>query len=35
LELEKEEEEEEEEEEGVLGVFLTMPLQKSLVICTF
>jgi hypothetical protein len=29
------EEEEEEEEEEVLGVFLTMPLQKSLVICTF
>jgi len=25
----------EEEEEEVLGVFLTMPLQKSLVICTF
>jgi hypothetical protein len=29
------EEEEEEEEEEVVGVFLTMPLQKSLVICTF
>jgi hypothetical protein len=29
------EEEEEEEEEEVLGVFLTMRLQKSLMICTF